>query len=73
VYICNSKILEMDLLVMLILIILATWIRRNLSHILFLWLMVVMLARTQVCRLLLFCLLHKLIYDFFEFVKKLFG
>lgn len=35
VYICNSKILEMDLLVMLILIILATWIRRNLSQILF--------------------------------------
>ena len=64
--ICSLGNLEMDSLVILILSILVIWINGGLSQVIFSPLVVVLLARMEVCRLPLLCLLLKL-------VKKLFG
>ena len=59
--ICSLGNLEMDLLVILILSILVIWINGGLSQVIFSPLVVVLLARMEVCRLPLLCLLLKLI------------
>jgi len=59
--ICSLGNLEMDSLVILILSILVIWINGGLSQVIFSPLVVVLLARMEVCRLPLLCLLLKLI------------
>ena len=58
--ICSLGNLEMDLLVILILSILVIWINGGLSQVIFSPLVVVLIARKEVCRLPLLCLLLKL-------------
>ena len=70
----NFGNLEIDLLVMLIMIMLVIWIKGDPLRVMFSPLVVVLLARNQVYRLLLLCLLQKLnIWLFLKLVKKLFG
>ena len=59
--ICSLGNLEMDSLVILIMSILVIWINGGLSQVIFSPLVVVLLARMEVCRLPLLCLLLKLI------------
>jgi len=58
--ICSLGNLEMDSLVILILSILVIWINGGLSQVIFSPLVVVLIARKEVCRLPLLCLLLKL-------------
>ena len=58
--ICSLGNLEMDLLVILILSILVIWINGGLSQVIFSPLIVVLLARKEICRLPLLYLLLKL-------------